>query len=44
MLFDDISPEFQFRHKVSEVTEWYKEAGFHDIKNPELGFYVAEAN
>ena len=42
MLYDNISPKYQFRHKVEEIKGWYIESGFKNIINPELGFYLGE--
>jgi uncharacterized protein YbaR (Trm112 family)/ubiquinone/menaquinone biosynthesis C-methylase UbiE len=31
-LFDNVSPEYQFRHKKQEVMQWFAENGFVEIK------------
>lgn len=42
MFYDDISPEYQFRHSEEEVFGWYKEFDFNNMRQPELGLYIAE--
>lgn len=42
MLYDDIAPLYQHRHSRLEVRNWYLEAGFGKVSEPQLGLYVAE--
>lgn len=39
-LFDNVSPEYQFRHKKREVRQWFADNGFIEIKaGPVVGTY-----
>jgi beta-lactamase superfamily II metal-dependent hydrolase len=38
-LYDDIAPENQFRHKIDEVLDWYRELGFKDLGTDRYGAY-----
>ncbi|MBP5971184.1 methyltransferase domain-containing protein [Brasilonema sp. CT11] len=38
-LFDDITPEFQFRHKKQEVIQWFKENKFDEVHADNIGTY-----
>ena len=39
IIYDSISPEYQFRHKQQEVIDWLKGAGFDEIGTDGTGFY-----
>ncbi len=41
VLYDNITPEYQFRHKRSEVVGWFERNGFTDVQvdNYHLGYY-----
>jgi ubiquinone/menaquinone biosynthesis C-methylase UbiE len=38
-LYDNIAPENQFRHKIDEVLDWYREPGFKDLGTDRYGAY-----
>lgn len=39
ILLDNISPEYQFRHKKQEVMSWFKAQGFVDVVTNHFGLY-----
>ncbi|HEY9844349.1 MAG TPA: methyltransferase domain-containing protein [Candidatus Obscuribacterales bacterium] len=43
MLYDDLAPLYQHRHSRLEVRNWYLEAGFAKVSEPQLGLYVGES-
>lgn len=42
ILYDNISPRYQFRHRREEVLGWFMESGFRDCATDELGHYWGE--
>ena len=42
ILYDDLAPEFQFRHRRSEVMEWFASDGFAQVETDRLGHYWGE--
>ncbi|HSN97976.1 MAG TPA: methyltransferase domain-containing protein [Candidatus Nanopelagicales bacterium] len=41
MLYDNLTPEFQHRHRRAEVRDWLWSAGFTAVTNDEYGHYWA---
>jgi uncharacterized protein YbaR (Trm112 family) len=39
ILLDNISPEYQFRHKKQEVMSWFKAQGFVELETNHFGLY-----
>lgn len=39
ILLDNISPEYQFRHKKQEVMSWFKAQGFVELATNHFGLY-----
>lgn len=42
ILYDNISPEHQFRHRREEVLGWFREGGFRLCSTDDLGHYWGE--
>lgn len=42
LLYDDLAPRYQFRHKRAEVEGWYGAHGFARVSSPELGLFAGE--
>ena len=41
-VYDNLVPEFQFRHKRSEVMGWFEELGNRDVATDNMGHYWGE--
>ena len=39
LLFDNLTPRYQFRHSREEVREWFIEAAFHSVETDNYGTY-----